>query len=418
MAKDAIEILRERGFIHQESNPEALKSLMEKGPITAYSGFDPTAESLHIGHLIPIMALLHLQRAGHQVIAVVGGGTALIGDPSGKTEMRSILTEEQLQKNLVGIRKNLAQYLDFQENRALMLDNSTWLRPMNYIEFLRDIGRHFFVNRMITQDSVKLRMDRAKEGGEGLSFLEFNYSILQAYDFYHLSEKHHCLLQLGGSDQWGNITAGIDLARRLNQKSLYGVTFPLLTTSSGVKMGKTVKGAVWLAGEMFSPYDFYQFWRNTEDIDVVRFLKLFTLLPLEEIETLGKLQGQEINDAKKVLAFEATKLAHGEVLAKQAVAATAQLHEHTNSGGESNLVPTLTLSSEEFTSGVPAYVLFEKAGLCKSRSEAKRLLQQKGGYLNEEVIGDPNFLVQMQHFKENALLLRSGKKKYKRIVLQ
>ncbi len=414
MSKSVIEVLRERGFIHQESNPEGLQKILNKGPITCYAGFDPTAASLHIGSLVPIMALLHMQRAGHRVIAIVGGATALIGDPSGKTEMRSVMTEEQLAKNLAGIRQNLSQYLDFSDNKALLLNNYDWLKPLNYIDFLRDIGRHFFVNRMITQDSVKLRMERAKEGGEGLSFLEFNYSILQAFDFHHLAEHHHCLLQLGGSDQWGNITAGIDLARRLSQKNLYGVTFPLLTTASGEKMGKTAKGAVWLNGEMCFPYDFYQFWRNVEDNDVIRFLKLFTLLSLEEIEKLSKLQGEELNEAKKILAFEVTQMAHGEEKAKQAVAATVQLRE--NSEGDDSLIPTFRLPLSELQTGIPACILFERTGLCKSKSEAKRLLQQKGGYLNETVLEDPHFLINTTHLQNQILTLRSGKKKFLRIV--
>lgn len=414
MLKSAIEVLRERGFIHQESNSEGLQKVMNKGPITCYAGFDPTASSLHIGSLIPIMALLHMQRAGHRVIAIVGGATALIGDPSGKTEMRSIMTEEHLQKNLEGIKKNLAQYLDFRNDKALLLNNYDWLKPLNYIDFLRDIGRHFFVNRMITQDSVKLRMERAKDGGEGLSFLEFNYSILQAFDFHHLAEKYNCLLQLGGSDQWGNITAGIELARRLSQKNLYGITFPLLTTASGEKMGKTAKGAIWLNGEMFSPYDFYQFWRNVDDQDVIRFLKLFTLLPLEEIEKFAKFQGEELNEAKKILAFEVTQLAHGSEKAKQAVEATKQLREQ--SGSDDSLVPTFRIPLAELQSGIPACILFERTGLCKSKSEAKRLLQQKGGYLNETVVEDPNFLINATHLQNQSLLLRSGKKKFLRIV--
>jgi tyrosyl-tRNA synthetase len=411
--EDAVSILHQRGFIYQESNPEGLKKIMQAGTLTCYSGFDPTADSLHVGHLIPIMALAHLQRAGNRVIAVVGGGTALIGDPSGRTEMRELLDEERMAKNLIGIQKSLAKYIDFDQKKALMINNMDWLKPLNYIEFLRLIGPHFSVNRMVTQDSVRLRMERE---GEGLSFLEFNYPILQAYDFYVLAQRHECVLQLGGSDQWGNIMAGVDLGRRLAQKELFGITYHLLTTSSGQKMGKTAKGAVWLNEERMSPYDYFQFWRNTEDPDVLRFLKLFTFLSLEEIEALGKLEGKAINEAKEILAFEATKLAHGEEAARKAATAAGQLWGKSQ-GGEDDGVPRFSLPRQKLESGIPAFRLFQEVGLCKSASEARRLIEQKGAYLRNKIIEDPAQILTLADLEEEVLLLRAGKKKYLKVTL-
>src|SRR6266699_4557783 len=308
---DFLNVLAERGFIHQVSEPDALDALAKAGAITAYIGFDCTAASLHIGSLLPIMMLHWMQQTGHQPIALMGGGTTRVGDPSGKDESRRILTEEIINENLKGIRAILSKFLklDGAGGDAIMSNNADWLNTLNYIDFLRDVGRHFSVNRMLSFDSVKLRLDRQQE----LSFLEFNYMILQAYDFVELYRRHGCVLQMGGSDQWGNIVNGIDLGPRLLNAQLFALTAPLITTSSGAKMGKTAAGAVWLNPDMVSPYEYWQFWRNTEDADVVRFLKLFTVLPLDEIERLGSLEGQEINEAKKVLATEATALVHGRV---------------------------------------------------------------------------------------------------------
>ena len=313
---DFLNILAERGFIHQISEPEALDARAKAGAITAYIGFDCTAASLHVGSLLPIMMLYWLQQTGHRPIALMGGGTTRVGDPSGKDESRRVLTDETIDENLKGIRAIFSKFLKFEGagGNAVMANNADWLNKLNYIDFLRDVGRHFSVNRMLSFDSVKLRLDRQQE----LSFLEFNYMVLQAYDFVELNKRYNCILQMGGSDQWGNIINGIDLGRRMQNAQLFALTAPLITTSSGAKMGKTAAGAVWLNADLVSPYDYWQYWRNTEDGDVARFLKLFTVLPLDEIARLAALKGNEINEAKKVLATEATALVHGRIAADQA----------------------------------------------------------------------------------------------------
>src|SRR5512146_3324193 len=331
-----LNVLAARGFIHQVSEPEALDALAAKGDITAYIGFDCTAASLHVGSLLPIMMLYWLQQTGHRPIALMGGGTTRVGDPSGKDESRRILTDEMINQNLAGIRAIFGKFLKFESDggNAVMANNADWLNKLNYIDFLRDVGRHFSVNRMLSFDSVKLRLERQHE----LSFLEFNYMILQAYDFVELNKRLGCVLQMGGSDQWGNIVNGIDLGRRMLNAQLFALTSPLITTSSGAKMGKTAAGAVWLNADLVSPYDYWQYWRNTEDGDVTRFLKLFTILPLDEIAKLGALKGSDINEAKKVLANEATALVHGNATAKEA-ARTAQ--ETFERGGMGDTLPTL-----------------------------------------------------------------------------
>ncbi len=302
-----VDTLRERGFIEQTTHGEELRAAFEAERVTGYIGFDPTASSLHIGSLVPIMALAHMQRAGHRPIALVGGGTGMVGDPSGKTEMRKILTLEEIAQNVEGIKRQLSRFIDFSDGQALMLNNAEWLTPLAYIPFLRDIGRHFSVNRMIKAESYKMRLDSE----DGLSFIEFNYMVLQAYDFLELLRRHDCRLQMGGSDQWGNIVAGVELIRRAAQQTVFGITFPLITTSAGAKMGKTARGAVWLDAARTSPYAYYQYWVNTDDRDVRRFLALFTFLPLDEIRAVEGMQGAALNAAKTILAFEATQLAHG-----------------------------------------------------------------------------------------------------------
>ena len=304
---NVIDILKERGFVEQTTHDQELNEYVEQGRITCYIGFDPTASSLHIGSLIPIMSLAHMQRQGHRPIALIGGGTGMVGDPSGKTEMRKLLTLEALEENAAGIKRQLSHFLDFSEDKALMLNNADWLTKLEYIPFLRDIGRYFSVNRMIKAESYKIRLDSE----EGLTFIEFNYMVLQAYDFLELFKHHDCKIQMGGSDQWGNIVAGVELIRRANQGAAFGITFPLITTSGGEKMGKTAKGAVWLDAEKTSPYDYFQYWINTDDRDVSRFLALFTFLPMKEIRLIEKLSGADLNSAKAILAFEATLLAHG-----------------------------------------------------------------------------------------------------------
>lgn len=313
--------LKTRGFIEATTHTQELEEYLENNRATCYIGFDPTASSLHVGSLVCIMALAHMQRAGHRPIGLVGGGTGLIGDPSGKTELRKVLTQDQIDENKAGIRGQLARFIEFADDKALMLDNAAWLTQLEYIPFLRDIGRHFSINKMIKAESVKSRMDSE----DGLTFIEFNYMLLQAYDFMELAKTHDCLLQMGGSDQWGNIVAGIDLVRRTLGKQAFGITFPLITTASGIKMGKTHKGAVWLDPERFSPYDYYQFWVNSDDADVARFLALFTFLPMDEIEKVKSLEGAGLNKAKTILAYEATKICHGEEEAVKSLKAAASM---------------------------------------------------------------------------------------------
>ena len=338
---DFLNILAERGFIHQVSEPEALDARAKAGAITAYIGFDCTAASLHVGSLLPIMMLYWLQQTGHRPIALMGGGTTRVGDPSGKDESRRVLTDDAINENLKGIRAIFSKFLKFEDagGNAIMSNNADWLNKLNYIDFLRDVGRHFSVNRMLAFDSVKLRLDRQQE----LSFLEFNYMVLQAYDFVELNKRHDCILQMGGSDQWGNIVSGIDLGRRMRNAQLFALTAPLITTSSGAKMGKTAAGAVWLNADLVSPYDYWQYWRNTEDDDVVRFLKLFTILPLPEVTKLAALKDNEINEAKKILATEATALVHGRAAADQAAETARKTFEE---GTLAETLPTLLPSQD------------------------------------------------------------------------
>jgi tyrosyl-tRNA synthetase len=371
----------ERGFIHQCTDEAALDALLLAGPVTAYLGYDCTADSLHIGHLVGIMLLRLYQKSGHKPIALMGGGTTRIGDPSFRDEARPLLSDEQIAHNMAGIRKTFAKFLAFGDGPtdATMVNNADWLDELKYIPLLRDIGRHFSVNRMLTQDSVKLRLEREQP----LTFLEFNYPILQAYDFVELSRRFGCVLQLGGSDQWGNIVAGVELGRRVVGKTLFGLTTPLMTTASGAKMGKSLGGAVWLNAERLSPYEYWQYWRNTEDDDVVRFLKLFTELPLDEIARLEKLRDSEINEAKKVLATEATALCHGSVAAEEA-AKTADAVFGDGGSGES--LPQVAVERDALARGVPAFELFVRAGLATSNGEARRLIKGGGARLNDAVI--------------------------------
>ena len=388
-----VDTLRERGFIEQTTHDAELRQFFDSQRVTGYIGFDPTASSLHIGSLVPIMALAHLQRAGHRPIALVGGGTGMVGDPSGKTEMRKMLTVAEIEQNAAGIKRQLSRFLDFSDGRALLLNNAEWLAPLAYIPFLRDIGRHFSVNRMIKMESYKMRLDSE----EGLSFIEFNYQVLQAYDFLELSRRHDCRLQMGGSDQWGNIVAGVELIRRVDQKSAFGITFPLITTSSGEKMGKTAKGAVWLDPARTPPYDYYQYWVNTDDRDVARFLALFTFLPIEEIAAVGRLEGHALNAAKTVLAFETTRLAHGREQALAALQAAQRLFgsrdlpeevlpssEIPRGASETDpaAVPSSTIRLDRLTAGVPAFKLFHEIGLAASGAAARRLIDQGGAYVN------------------------------------
>jgi tyrosyl-tRNA synthetase len=375
---DFLNVLASRGFIHQVSEPEALDALARSSTITAYIGFDCTAPSLHVGSLLPIMMLYWLQQTGNCPIALMGGGTTRVGDPSGKDESRRLLTDELINENLKGIRAVFAKFLKFEDagGNAIMANNADWLNTLNYIDFLRDVGRHFSVNRMLAFDSVKLRLERQQE----LSFLEFNYMILQAYDFVELYRRHGCVLQMGGSDQWGNIISGIDLGRRLHNAQLFALTSPLITTSSGAKMGKTAAGAVWLNPDQVSPYEYWQYWRNTEDADVARFLKLFTVLPLKEIDRLAALQGGEINAAKKALATEATSLVHGRAAAEEAAATARATFEE---GGLGANLPTVEVPRAEFKAGISVLSAFVRAGLAASNGEVRRAIANNAIMVND-----------------------------------
>ena len=421
---NVFEALNERGFIKQTTNAEQVAHLLGEEQVTYYVGFEPTASSLHIGSLVPVMAMAHLQRAGHKPIAIIGGGTGMIGDPTDKTEMRPMLSQEQIAANGRGILAQLQRYLNLDNEIAdandsqtiskagRFLNNADWLLSINYIEFLRDIGKHFRVNEMIKAEGYRQRLEREL----GLSFLEFNYQLLQAYDYLCLFQKYGCRLQLGGDDQWGNILAGVDLVRRIEGERVHAVTFPLLTTASGAKMGKSAGGAVWLDAERTSPYDFYQYWINVDDRDVSRFLAYFTFLPMDEVRRLGSLEDEAIREAKEVLAYEVTQLAHGKTEADNAQAASRAAF------GDGNLdeaaIPTSAIASGRLDSGIPIMALFHEVGLVNSRSEARRLIQQGGAYINEKQYRAIDMVVDTGLLEENALLLRAGKKRYHRIVLK
>jgi len=397
-----------RGFYHQATDLDALKDLTSKQKISAYIGFDPTANSLHVGNLMQIMIFKLLQKHGHRPIVIVGGGTVKVGDPSGKDEMRKMLSEQDIATNMEGIKYCLAKYIKFGDkaNEAIMLNNDLWLNNLNYLEFLRDYGRHFSINRMLKFDSVKLRLDRE----QNLSFLEFNYMLLQAYDFAELNKRYKCRLQLGGSDQWGNIVSGVELNRRLGGEEIFGLTTPLITTASGAKMGKSANGAVWLNEELLSPYDYYQFWRNTDDRDVIKFMKLFTELPLEKIDEYSKVKGNEINEVKKVLAFEATRLCHGEEEAIKAAATAVKMFEEKSL---SENLPTIELSKQDFSNGMAAYAIFNKTGLAESGGEARRLIRGKGAKINDQTIEDENQIIDSSFCNQDGIIkLSAGKKRH------
>jgi len=431
--KSVYEIFKERGFIEQITDEPLIRDILESRHITCYIGFDPSAASLHIGSLVPIMSLCHMQRHDHRPIALVGGGTGLIGDPSGKTEMRQILTREQIDHNARCLRRQLSRYLDFGAEKAILLNNDDWLTQLNYIEFLRDIGRHFSVNRMLTAESYRIRLEK------GLNFIEFNYMLLQAYDFLYLFKYYECLMQMGGNDQWGNMVAGIDLIRRVEGKSAFCMTFPLITTSHGHKMGKTEKGTVWLDAELTSPYEYYQYWINTEDADVERFLSLFTFLPMEEIGEVKTLTDARLNIAKAVLAFEATKITHGEEAAIAAFEKSARLFGFRSV--ETGLFPSSTIPRADVRAAshivlpalslkasgtsslpierrrleayIPAFELFHETNLCVSRGEARRLIAQGGGYVNDRQIGAFDERIGLSDVDEKGeIRLRKGKKRY------
>jgi len=418
--------LEERGLIYQSTDEKSLQELLEKSSQAFYIGFDPTADSLHVGSLIPIIVMMHLQRAGHRPIAILGGGTAMVGDPSGKTELRQMLTPEKIVENGQGIAAQLARFLDFSDDRCQLINNADWLSSLKYVDFLRDIGRHFSVNRMLTAESYKQRLET------GLSFIEFNYMILQAYDFHVLCKEKGCRIQMGGQDQWGNIVAGIDLIRRTQSTEAYGVTFPLLTTSNGEKFGKTAAGAVWLSAERTSVLDFYQFWRNCEDSEIARLMNFFTFLPTSEIKFLRTLKDQGINRAKEILAYEVTALVHGHEAASTAYqtatsrfgCADPELKIETSSAirnitlkkSEEEL-PSFELAVEQLNTGINLVDLFILTGLSKSKGQTRRLIEQGGAYLNEERIKEDRLLIEAD-FSTQKLIIRSGKKKFHQILLK
>jgi tyrosyl-tRNA synthetase len=409
-----IKIFQERGYFHQCTNIDSLKLLSDSKKITAYIGFDCTATSLHVGSLMQIMILRLLQKLGHKPIVIIGGGTTKIGDPTGKDEARKMLNDEDIKNNTIGIKHSLSKFIKFGEgaNDALIINNADWLEKINFIEFLRDYGCHFSINRMLTFDSVKLRLDRE----QSLSFLEFNYMILQAFDFVELNKRFNCRLQIGGSDQWGNIINGVELNRRLGREELFGLTTPLLTTSSGTKMGKTSQGAVWLNDELLSPYDYYQFWRNTEDADVIKFLKLYTDLELEEISKLAQLKDNEINEAKKILAFEATRLCHGNEHALTAQETARKAFEEGSFGGD---LPVLTIKKEVFSQGITASEILFKSGLASSGGEAKRLIRGGGAKINGLKIDSESRVINSNDIlQDGTILISSGKKKHILVKLE
>ena len=426
--KSAYEILKERGFVEQVTDETLIRKIFDEGQVNCYIGFDPTATSLHIGSLVPIMSLAHMQANGNRPIALVGGGTGLIGDPSGKTEMRQVLTRDQIDYNAQCLGKQLSQYLDFSEGKALLLNNADWLTKINYIEFLRDIGRHFSVNHMLAAESYKIRMEK------GLNFIEFNYMILQAYDFLYLFQNYGCALQMGGNDQWGNMLAGTELIRKVAAKDAHAVTFPLITTSLGQKMGKTEKGTIWLDKNLTTPYDYYQYWINCDDADLERFLKLFTFLPLTEISMVKRLTDAQLNMAKAVLAFEATRITHG---VQEAIAAWQASMEAFHSrpvdadmfpscmipraaaASDTSAISRYKISREDLDAGIQICAACAKAGLTQSISETKRLIEQGGIYINNRQVKSIDEKITSADFcGGNELRVRKGKKKYLIIEVQ
>lgn len=407
-ASDVLQLLRDRGFVQQISDEPALTALLGKGPVTFYAGFDPTASSLHVGSMIPLMAMAHLARAGHKAIAVLGGGTAMVGDPSGRTELRQMLTVETISQNRRMIEPQVRRFLADAGDSAIVVDNADWLAPLNYLEFLRDIGRHFSVNRMLAAEAYRQRMEK------GLSFIEFNYQILQAYDYLVLHRKYGCALQVGGDDQWGNILAGTDLIRRLHQTETYALTFPLITTATGAKMGKTAAGAVWLAAERTSPFDFYQYFVNVDDRDVGRFLKFLTFLPIDEIDRLAAAEGAELRAAKQVLALETTAIVHGREAAQTAQDAARAAF----GGGGGDLVPTHAVAATDVEVGLKIVDLLFAAGLANSKSSARRLIEQGGVRWGDRKVASVEDRVEASEIATEGRLLHAGKKHIRRIVIK
>lgn len=402
------DILMERGYIEQVTHEDEVRELLGKDPVTFYIGFDPTADSLHLGHFIQIMVMMHMQKAGHVPIALVGGGTAKVGDPSGKTDMRKMLTKEVLDSNAAALKKQMEHYLVLDGKKGIMANNADWLDHLNYIDFLREYGSKFSVNRMLTAECFKQRLEK------GLSFLEFNYMIMQSYDFLELNRRYDCQMQFGGNDQWSNIIAGVDLCRKSDSKQVYGLTFKLLLTSDGKKMGKTEKGAIWVDKDKTSPYELFQYLRNVEDADVENCLRLLTFLPLDEVKRLAALEGAEINKAKEVLAFEFTKIVHGEEEAQKALEAAKALF---SGGANTENIPTSELLRAGFEEGMALLDMMVELGLIKSKGEGKRLIQQKGVAVNDVVVEDFGMVLTLDDFSDDSLMIRKGKKVYQRVNL-
>ncbi|AJA47378.1 tyrosine--tRNA ligase 1 [Clostridium pasteurianum DSM 525 = ATCC 6013] len=402
-----VDTLIERGFIKQFTHEEEIKELLEKEKITFYIGIDPTADSLHIGHFLALMLMSHMQRAGHRPIVLMGGGTAMIGDPSGKTDMRKMLTKEDIDHNVECIKAQVSRFIDFTDNKAILANNADWLMDLNYINFLREVGVHFSVNRMLTAECYKQRLEK------GLTFLEFNYMLMQGYDFLQLNKKYNCVMELGGDDQWSNMISGVELIRRKEGKPAYAMTATLLTNSEGKKMGKTESGAIWLDPEKTTPYDFYQYWRNVADSDVEKCLSLLTFLPIDEVKRLASLKDAAINEAKKILAFEVTKLVHGEEEAKKAEKAAEALF---SGGKDMSNVPTVAMTREMLEGSLLDALAYTK--IIPSKSEGRRLIQQGGIVLNDEKVTDVNVIISESDFKDGSILLKRGKKKFYKIVIE
>lgn len=423
---NVFDVLKERGFVKQCTDEDAVRKLFENGPVTAYIGYDPTATSLHIGNLFVTMALMHLERAGHCPLVVVGGATAMVGDPSGKTELRQMMTRETIDDNVAAIKKQLGRFLSFEAGKSDIVNNADWLLEFKYVDFLRDVGRHFSVNRMLAAEAYKQRLER------GLSFIEFNYQILQAYDFMELRRRHGCVLQMGGDDQWGNILAGVDLARRMDSEQIHGLTFPLLLTSAGEKMGKTADGALWLDAQRVSPFDFYQYWVNVDDADLEKTLGFLTFLPMEEVRSVTSLEGRELNMAKSILAYEVTRLVHGEEQAAKAHQAAqsafgareipAQLLASSEVPRKPQLntaeIPTTAVARKTLANGLNLVDLLVLTEIAKSKSAARRLIDQGAVRINDAKITTTVYTLGDEDFQGAALTLRSGKKKVHRVVLE
>jgi len=409
--RGGFDILAQRGFIQQCSDEKTLKETLNEKKVAFYCGFDPTGNSLHVGHLVPLFAMSHLQKAGHKPIVLVGGGTAQIGDPSGKTETRKMLSVETIKENAEKFKKQISRFIDFKDDKAILVDNADWLNGLNYIKFLRDIGKHFSVNRMLSFESYKMRMET------GLSFIEFNYQVLQSYDFYVLFKEYDCSLQIGGDDQWGNIVSGIELIRRITGKQAYALTSPLIMRADGKKMGKTEKGALYLDPQIISPYEFYQYWINIPDADTEKFLLLYTYLPVDEIKELAKLKDENINIAKRRLAFELTSIVHGEKAATE-VKETSELLFSKQTQGSTDDAVTKRISRDKFESNNNIVQLFKTSNLCSSTSEARRLVSQGGAYVNNQNYTDLNVTFDYKDIENKTLLLRAGKKRYCRIIIE